>query len=134
MKATSSNTRSHHFSSFQIPGNVPEKIFVASVMIVRVESGTTILELTKELQAKLGDNERIKLQETIHSTLGVPVELISDYQIDLPATLAGIRILSSIDVPSPSFREGVISMEWLANLDDTLRMDSFYEDFFQRHQ
>ena len=134
MKTTSSSTRSHHFSSFQIPGNVPEKTYVASVLVVRVESGTTISEITKELQSKLGENERIKLQETIQSTLGVPVELISNYQIDLPATLGGIRILSSSDVPSPSLNEGVISMEWLANLDDAQTLNSFYEDFFQRHQ
>ena len=134
VKATSSNTRSHHFSSFQIPGNVPEKTYVASVLIVRVESGTSISEITKKLRDKLGLNEQVKLQETIQSTLGVPVELISDYQIDLPATLEGIRILSSIDVPSPSSREGVVSMEWLANLDSNQTLTSFYEDFFERHK
>jgi len=134
VKTTSSSTRSHHFSSFQIPGNAPEKTYVASVLVVRVESGTTISEITKELQTKLGENERIKLQETIQSTLGVPVELISNYQIDLSASLGGIRILSSSDVPSPSLNEGVISMEWLANLDDAQTLHSFYEDFFQRHQ
>jgi len=134
VKATSSSARSHHFSSSQIPGNVPGKTFVASVLVVRVESGTTISEIAKELQAKLGENEWVKLQEAIQDTLGVPVELISDYQIDLPATLKGIRILSSIDVPSPSFGEGVISMEWLANLEGAQSMKSYYEDFFQRHQ
>jgi hypothetical protein len=134
VKATSSNARSHYFSSSQIPGNVPEKTFVASILIVRVESGITISEIVNELQAKLGENERVKLQETIQSTLGVPVELISEYQIDLSATLKGIRILSSIDVPSPSPNEGVVSMEWLANLEGAQSMNSFYEDFFQRHQ
>ena len=132
--ATNSNVRSHYFSSFQIPGDVPEKTFVASVLIVRVESGTTISEISKTLEAKLGENERAKLQENIYSTLGVPVELVSDYQIDLAATLNGIRIVNSIDVPSPTSEEGVLSMEWLANLDGTQSMHSFYEDFFQKHQ
>jgi hypothetical protein len=134
VKATNSTVRSHHFSSFQIPGNVPEKTFVASVLIVRVESGTTISDISSELETKLGESERVKLRETIYSTLGVPVELVSDYQIDLPATLKEIRVLSSIDVPSPSPKEGVLSMEWLANLDGAQSMHSFYEDFFQKHQ
>jgi hypothetical protein len=134
VKATSTNARSHYFSSSQIPGNVPEKTYVASILIVRVESGVTISEIVNELQAKLGENERVKLQETIQSTLGVPVELISDYQIDLSATLKEIRILSSADIPSPSSNEGVISMEWFANLDGAQSMHSYYEDFFQKHQ
>ncbi len=134
VKATSSNTRSHYFSSNQIPGNVPEKTFVASILIVRVESGVTVSEIVNELETKLSQNERVKLQETIQSTLGVPVELISHYQIDLSATLKEIRILSSADIPSPSPNEGVISMEWLASLDGAKSMHSHYEDFFQTYQ
>jgi hypothetical protein len=134
VKATSSNTRSHYFSSNQIPGNVPEKTFVASILIVRVESGVTVSEIVNELETKLSQNERVKLQETIQSTLGVPVELISHYQIDLSATLKEIRILSSADIPSPSPNEGVISMEWLASLDGAQSMHSHYEDFFQTYQ
>jgi len=134
VKASSSNVRSHYFSSSQIPGNAPEKTFVASILIVRVEAGVTISEIVNELQSKLGDSERVKLQETIQTTLGVPVELISDYQIDLSATLKGIRILNNIDVPSPSPNEGVISMEWLASLEGAQSMSSYYEDFFQKHQ
>ena len=107
---------------------------MASILIVRVEAGVTISEIVNELQSKLGDSERVKLQETIQSTLGVPVELISDYQIDLSATLKGIRILNSIDVPSPSPNEGVISMEWLASLEGSQSMSSYYEDFFHKHQ
>ena len=134
VKTSTTNLRNHHFSSHQIPGNVPEKTFVASVLIVRVENGTSISEIAKELETKLSENECLKLQVTIQKTLGVPLELISHYQIDLHATLSGIRILSGTDVPSPSIEDGVISMEWLANLDRAPNMQSFYEDFFLRYQ
>jgi len=133
VKATSTGVRSHHFSSHQIPGNVPEKTFVASVQIVRVEGGTTLSELLADLSLKLGVDELTKVTEIIHRTLGVPADLVHDYQIDLEATRLGIKLLKGPDVPSPSPNDGVISMEWLANLEDVAGMTSFYEDFFEKN-
>lgn len=131
VKATSTGSRNHHFSSHQIPGNVPEKTFIASVQIVRVEVGTTMLEILNELRPKLSIDEYAKVTGIIHSTIGVPAELVSEYQIDLEATIMGMRLLQSLDVPRPSSNDGVISMEWLANLDGVQAMTSFYEDFFE---
>jgi hypothetical protein len=131
VKATSTGSRNHHFSSHQIPGNVPEKTFIASVQIVRVEVGTTMLEILNELRPKLSIDEYAKVTGIIHSTIGVPAELVSEYQIDLEATIMGLRLLQSLDVPRPSSNDGVISMEWLANLDGVQAMTSFYEDFFE---
>jgi hypothetical protein len=131
VKSTSTGVRSHHFSSHQIPGNVPEKTFVASVQIVRVEGGTTLSEILADLSLKLDVDELRKVTEIIHRTLGVPAELVHDYQIDLEVTRLGIKLLKGPDVPSPSPNDGVISMEWLANLEGVADMTSFYEDFFE---
>jgi len=131
VKSTSTGVRSHHFSSHQIPGNVPEKTFVASVQIVRVEGGTTLSEILADLSLKLDVDELTKVTEIIHRTLGVPAELVHDYQIDLEVTRLGIKLLKGPDVPSPSPNDGVISMEWLANLEGVADMTSFYEDFFE---
>jgi hypothetical protein len=131
VKSTSTGVRSHHFSSHQIPGNVPEKTFVASVQIVRVEGGTTLSEIIADLSLKLDVDELTKVTEIIHRTLGVPADLVHDYQIDLEATRLGIKLLKGPDVPSPSPNDGVISMEWLANLEGVAGMTSFYEDFFE---
>jgi hypothetical protein len=133
VKSTSTGVRSHHFSSHQIPGNVPEKTFVASVQIVRVEGGTTLSEILADLSLKLDVDELTKVTEIIHRTLGVPAELVHDYQIDLEATRLGIKLLKGADVPSPSPNDGVISMEWLANLDGIQGLTSFYEDFFEKN-
>lgn len=131
VKSTSTGARNHHFSSHQIPGNVPEKTFVASVQIVRVEEGETLCEILSDLHLRLDANEFAKVTNIVHRTIGVPVELVSEYQIDLKATHLGMRLLKSSDVPSPSSNDGVISMEWLANLDGVQDMTSFYEDFFE---
>lgn len=133
VKSTSTGVRSHHFSSHQIPGNVPEKTFVASVQIVRVENGTTLSEILTDLSLKLDANELTKVTEIIHRTLGVPADLVYEYQIDLEATRLGIKLLKGLDVPSPSPNDGVISMEWLASLDGVQGLTSFYEDFFERN-
>ena len=133
VKSTSTGVRSHHFSSHQIPGNVPEKTFVASVQIVRVEDGTTLSEILTDLSLKLDANELAKVTEIIHRTLGVPADLVHDYQIDLEATRLGIKLLMGLDVPSPSPNDGVISMEWLASLDGVQGLTSFYEDFFEKN-
>ena len=133
VKSTSTGVRSHHFSSHQIPGNVPEKTFVASVQIVRVEGGTTLSEILTDLSLKLDANELAKVTEIIHGTLGVPADLVNDYKIDLEATRLGIKLLKGLDVPSPSPNDGVISMEWLASLEGIQDLTSFYEDFFEKN-
>jgi hypothetical protein len=131
VKSTSTGMRNHYFSSNQIPGNVPEKTFIASVKIVRVEVGTTLSEILSRLQLKLDKNEFEKVTEIIHRTIGVPVQLVTEYQIDLEETLLGIKLLKSSDVPCPVSGEGILSMDWLANLDGVPGMTSFYEDFFE---
>ena len=130
VKSTSTGMRNHNFSSSQIPGNVPEKTFIASVKIVRVEVGTTLSEILSRLRLKLDKTEFEKVTEIIHRTIGVPVQLVTEYQIDLEATLLDIKLLKSSDVPCPISGEGILSMDWLANLDDVPGMTSFYKDFF----
>lgn len=131
VKATASGTRNHYFSSSQIPGNVPEKTYVASIKMVRVEDGTTLAEILSSLKSKLDNSELAKVLEIIQRTIGVPVELVTDYKIDLEATLMGIKLLKGSGVPCPVPRQGVISMDWLANLDGAPGLASFYEDFFE---
>lgn len=131
VKTTTTERRNHHFSSHQIPGNVPDKTFVASVQVVRVENGTTMSEIINDLRPKLNSDEFVKVTEIVHRTIGVPAELVSEYQIDLNATIMGTRLLKSFDVPRPTPNDGVISMEWLANLDAVPALTSFYENFFE---
>jgi hypothetical protein len=133
VKSTTTGVRNHNFSSHQIPGNVPEKTFVASVQIVRVENGSTLKDLLNLLRPKLEQSQNAKITDILYRTLGVPVELVSEYQIDLEATLQDIKLLKSVDIPSPEPTQGVISMNWLANLNDSPRLISFYEDFFEDH-
>ena len=131
VKSTSTVMRNHNFTSSQIPGNVPEKTFIATIKVVRVEVGTTLSEILASLKLKLNKSELEKVTEIVQRTIGVPVDLVTEYQIDLDASLSDIKLLKSSDVPCPVSSQGVLSMEWLANLDDTPGVSPFYEDFFE---
>jgi len=130
VKATTSGARNHNFSSYQIPGNVPEKIFVASTQIIRVENGSTLSNVLEILETRLEVESFQKVINNVNGTLGVPHELITAYQIDLEPSINSIRIYRGTDVPRPSTSEGVISMKWLATLDGITPVESIYEDFF----
>lgn len=130
VKSTTSGARNHNFSSFQIPGNVPEKIFVASAQIVRIENGATLSAVLERIEQRVEVDAFQKVITNVTGTLGVPHELLLDYQIDLEPSIDSIRIYRGIDVPRPTSAEGVISIKWLASLDAITPVESIYEDFF----
>jgi hypothetical protein len=130
VKSTTSGGRNHNFSSFQIPGNVPEKIFVASAQIVRIESGITLSAVLERIEQRVQIDAFQKVITNVNGTLGVPHELLVDYQIDLEPSIDSIRIYRGLDVPRPTTAEGVISIKWLASLDGITPVNSIYEDFF----
>lgn len=130
VKSTTSSARNHNFSSYQIPGNVPEKIFVASTQIVKVEGGTSLSQILEKIEERVELEVFQKVIANVHETLGVPHELLVDYRIDLETSIASIRIYRGLDVPRPTSAEGVISIKWLAALDAITPVESIYEDFF----
>lgn len=130
VKSTLSGGRIHNFSSYQIPGNVPEKTFVASVQIVRVEKGTLLTDLLSRIQGSVGIDAFLKVISNVHETLGIPHDLLVDYQIDFQKSIESIRVYRGLDVPRPKMAEGVISMKWLASFDGVTPVNSIYEDFF----
>ena len=133
VKATTSRNRHHNFSSYQIPGDVPEKTIVASVLISKVERGNSLLDVFSELKLVLNSQEYVEITDLAFEVLGVPVELITDYQFDLLSSLESIKLVNSSLIPRPEKNDGVISMEWLANLDSISFLDAFDKRFFERN-
>jgi hypothetical protein len=134
IKSTAGIIRHHHFTSHQIPGDVPTKTFVASVKISKVEKGENLVHVFRELEQKLGKDDYAKVVDLSLSVLGVPINLLLDYQFDLTASLDSIGLIAGTEVPCPTVAEGVISMEWIASLDQSSNLTSFYEDFFEQNQ
>jgi hypothetical protein len=130
VKSTLSGGRNHNFSSFQIPGNVPEKIFIASVQVVRVEKGMVLTELLNKIEDRVGIDSFQKVINNVQETLGIPHQILNDYQIDFQPSVDSINVYKGLDVPRPKMAEGVISMKWLASFDGIAPVKSIYEDFF----
>jgi hypothetical protein len=130
VKSTTGNNRNHNFSSYQIPGNVPDKVFIASTQIVRIEKGTTFAEILGKIEEQVEVDVFQKVISNVNGTLGIPYELVVHFQIDFQQSIDSIKIYRGLDVPRPTATEGIISMKWLASLDEITPVKSIYEDFF----
>ena len=116
-KTTLSENRTHHFSSSQIPGLNPEITFIASILVNKVERGTSFSELVSILLDKLSiTNQGIAIQRIIE-TLGIHHSYVSDFEFDYEASFASIRYITSGDIPYPIQTSGVLSMSWKANIE-----------------
>ena len=116
-KSTLSDKRIHHFSSGQIPGQNPEITFIASILVNRVERGTTFFDFISKFLDKLNSsNQRIAIQRIIE-TLGIHHSYVLDFEFDYEATFASIRYLASEDIPRPVQNSGVLSMNWKADVE-----------------
>jgi hypothetical protein len=116
-KSTLSDKRIHHFSSGQIPGQNPEITFIASILVNRVERGTSFSDFVTFFVNKLNNrNQGIAIQRIIE-TLGIHHSYVMDFEFDYEATLDSIRFLASGDIPCPVQNSGVLSMNWKADVE-----------------
>ena len=119
IKTTVGNSRNHHFSSNQIPGITPEKTFVVSAILDKVELGVSLHDLYNEISIDLDQQDKEKLFEVSLKTLGIPITLMNDPQIDLGLALSNLKSFKAIDIPAPILNNEIVSCEWLAKLDNT---------------
>ena len=123
IKTTTGNSRIHNFSSHQIPGTSPEKTLVVSVMLEKVEVGVSLHDLFNELKVSLSETEVEKLFEVSLKTLGIPITLMNEPQIDLNSALANLKAFNANDVPRPTLPVEVLSCEWASNLDNSIAVE-----------
>lgn len=117
VKTSKSNLRNHNFSSNQIGSGLDDKTFISSVILSPVEQGTTLSNLVELISSKLSKNQAAKLLNVVIGTLGVVPDSVKSIQIDLETTLKSIVCIPATSVPRPERNPGVISMNWVANLD-----------------
>jgi hypothetical protein len=121
VKSTFGSIRKHHFTSNQIRGLAPDRTFIASFMLERVEVGLSISDIVELITEQVDIARAQKVHEICLKTLGVPGTLIKDPEIDFGIAKERLRIYSSHDIPMPSPSKGVISMEWMAELDEEIK-------------
>jgi hypothetical protein len=123
VKTSRSNLRNHRFSSNQIGNDLDSKTTVASIILSTVEQGMSISSLIDQISQRVDSSHGAKLINIVVSTLGIPPQLLNSIKIDLVATSDSVRFISASDVPRPISASGVISMNWVANLDSISVID-----------
>ena len=117
VKTSRNNLRNHRFSSNQIGNDLDSKTTVASIILSTVEQGMSISSLIDQISQRVDSSHGAKLMNIVISTLGIPPQLLNSIKIDLVSTSGSVRLISASDVPRPISASGVISMNWVANLD-----------------
>lgn len=120
VKTSKSNLRNHNFSSNQIGSGLDAKTYVASIILSIVEKGVSLSDLLNLISLELKTESSIKLINIVLGTLGVVPESVKAFHIDLNATLKSVVCVPASEVPRPDKNTGVISMSWLANLDNCI--------------
>jgi hypothetical protein len=116
-KSTLTERRIHHFSSSQIPGQNPEITFIASILVNRVEKGTSFPEFVSIfLNSLSSDNQRLAIQRII-KTLGIHPSYVSYFEFDYETTFNSLKYLTATDIPCPLQTSGVLSMNWKADVE-----------------
>ena len=109
------------------------KTTIASLVLSTVEQGTSLATLVDLIAEKIDTSRSAKLMNAVVATLGVPPQLVTSLSIDLKATRDSLRFIAATDVPRPVKSSGVLSMNWIANLDSIssieAQLDSLLKDF-----
>jgi hypothetical protein len=119
VKTSRSNLRNHKFSSNQIGTELDQKTFIVSIILSLVEKGTSLSDLVNEISDKVTTENSIKLVNIVVGTLGTMPEMINEFKIDLIETIKSVRYIKASNIPRPQKSAGVISMNWISNLNDT---------------
>lgn len=130
VKTSKSNLRNHNFSSNQIGSGLDDKTFVSSVILSVVEQGTTLSALIDSISSRLSSDGAAKLLNVVIGTLGVVPDSVKSVQLDLETTVKSIVNISAENIPRPEKNLGVISMNWVANLDHCVNHQIEFESIF----
>lgn len=85
VKTTSKKTRTHSFTYEQTNPPVGTEAFVASLFAARIDQGTTLLSLVKQIERRIANHTNLvmKLHEIVASTLGKNIKDSLGLKFDL---------------------------------------------------
>lgn len=117
IKTTTGRQRVHNFSDGQIPGPADCQVVVGSVLLQRVEEGTTISDLIAEIWNRLTTAaSKADLIKKAGVVMGSSTRQTDLVHFDSGSSMNSILFMSANDVPKPVQRPGVLSMTWSALL------------------
>ena len=132
VKTSRSVSRNHSFSSNQIGTVHDSKLMIASLVIDKVESGSTLKDIVDEVSDKISHASAQLLSERIIGILGCGPELATELMFDKFSTISSLIFVEGSAVPKPISEPGVISMSWIASLVDSPRVDLPLDEILRR--
>ena len=101
VKSSTTESRTHHFSSAQLNPIYDTKIVIASILINTSVTGLSVVDLMKKINSKLDDfpKQKEKLHLLVYSTLGVDVEKVNEIKFNYELAKKSLRFYKSEDIP-----------------------------------
>ena len=119
VKNTLGSERVHHFSSTQLPPAPGLQLGVVSIRCDRVAKGTGIADLYLEIVESIADNQATEnFRGKCIEVLGADPQMIRGISIDRIRAVESIRLLDAGLIPTPTFVDGVRSINWVAEISD----------------
>lgn len=101
VKAASGGMRIHHFSLEQIRPAAGTQVVIISVLIERMEGGSSVADLVDRIRARLSDHELlIRLDSVVAQTIGQDWRSMQEAHFDLQLAISSLRFLDAADIPS----------------------------------
>ncbi len=121
VKSSSTESRTHHFSSAQLNPINNLEIIIASILVDMNVAGFSVIDLMNKIKGNLDDfpKQKEKLHLLVYSTLGTDIERVDEIKFNYELAKASLRLYKSEDIPkieSTNIPEEVSNVRFTSNL------------------
>lgn len=121
VKSSSTESRTHHFSSTQLNPINDTEIIIASILVNTSVAGFSVIDLMNKINGKLDDFpiQKEKLHLLVYSTLGVDIERVDEIKFNYELAKESLRLYKSEDIPkieSTNIPKEVSNVRFTSNL------------------
>jgi hypothetical protein len=127
IKSATSLLRKHHFSLEQLNPPPEVKVLIASVIVERVGSGTSLIDLAEKVRAKINSepNLLLYLEQMIGSTLGNNWRSASKDNFDIQIAKKSLNFFASESIPciDPKIPKEISDIHFVVDITDVRSID-----------
>ncbi len=121
VKSSSTESRTHHFSSTQLNQINDTEIIIASILVNTSVAGFSVIDLMNKINGKLDNfpKQKEKLHLLVYSTLGIDVERVNEIKFNYELAKESLRFYKSEDIPkieSTNIPKEVSNVRFTSNL------------------
>ena len=138
VKSSSTEIRTHHFSSSQLNPINNTEIIIASILVNINAGGFSLEEILGRINNKLNDypKQKEKLHFLVFSVLGTDIDKINEVKFDYQLTQESLRFFNSIDIPkikNNDIPKEVTNVRFISNLINPKSIDIQIDELIKPH-